>query len=94
MITVQLLGGMAGSAANARVILRELDAQAQSAHVSPDHFAYVYTGLGDVDRAMDFLERAVAERTGPAYSIEGSFLLTALHGHPRFRALLRRIMLE
>jgi len=48
----------------------------------------------DAWSAMDFLERAVAERTGPAYSIKGSFLLSALHTQPRFRALLRKMNLE
>jgi hypothetical protein len=48
----------------------------------------------DSDRAMDWLERAVTERTGPAYSIKGSFLLTPLHAHPRFRALLQQMKLE
>ena len=85
---------MAGNAAKAREILRELEERARNAYVSPYHFAYVYTGLGDSGRAMDWLERAVAERTGPAYSIKGSFLLTPLHTHPRFRALLRQMKLE
>jgi hypothetical protein len=49
--------------------------------------------LGDVDRAMDSLERAVAERTGLAYGIKGSFLLAPLHAHPRFPALLREMKL-
>jgi tetratricopeptide (TPR) repeat protein len=85
---------LAGNAAKAREILRELEERAKSAFVSPYHFAYVYTGLGDSDRALDLLERAVAERTGPAYSIKGSFLLAPLHAHPRFRALLRQMNLE
>jgi hypothetical protein len=50
--------------------------------------------LGDLEQAMDLLERAVAERTGPAYSIKGSFLLTSLHTHHRFHALLRQMRLE
>lgn len=85
---------MAGSTDKAREILRQLEERARSAFVSPYHFAYVYTGLGDYDRALDLLERAVAERTGPAYSIKGSFLLKPLHAHPRFRALLRQMNLE
>jgi TolB-like protein/Tfp pilus assembly protein PilF len=85
---------MAGNAAKAQEILRALEERARVTYVSPYHFAYVYTGLGDYDRAMDWLERAVAERTGPAYSIKGSFLLTPLHTHPRFRALLRQMKLE
>ena len=84
---------MAGQATRAREILRELEEHAQGAYFSPYHFAYVCTGLGDVDRAMDWLERAVAERAGPAYGIKGSFLLTPLRAHPRFQALLRHMNL-
>jgi TolB-like protein/Flp pilus assembly protein TadD len=86
--------GMAGNADKARDILRELEERANTGFVSPYHFAYVYTGLGDYDRALDMLERAVAERSGPAYSIKGSFLLKELHTHPRFHALLRQMNLE
>jgi len=85
---------MAGDADRAKEIIRELEERAKTGFVSPYHFAYVYTGLGDYDRALDMLERAVAERTGPAYSIKGSFLLKQLHTHPRFRALLRQMNLE
>jgi adenylate cyclase len=85
--------GMAGNAAKAREILRELDERARVAYVSPYHLAYVHTGLGDTDRAMDWLERAVAERTGPAYGIKGSFLFARLTTHPRFRALLGKMNL-
>jgi tetratricopeptide (TPR) repeat protein len=84
---------MAGQGTRAREILRELEERAQSVYVSPYHFAYVFTGLGHAERAMDWLERAVAERTGPAYGIKGSFLLTPLHAHPRFQALLRQMNL-
>src|SRR5207249_4082513 len=69
---------MAGNMSRAREILCELGDRAQDAYVSPYHFAYVYAGLGEADRAMDWLERAVAERTGPAYGIKGSFLLGAI----------------
>lgn len=75
-------------------ILRKLQERAQHTYVSPYHFAYIHTGLGEHDRAMDWLERAVEERTGPAYGIKESFLFGPLHGHPRFRALLRRMKLE
>ena len=55
--------------------------------------AYVYTGLGEPDRAMDYLERAFDERAGSVYGIRGSFLFTTLHSHPRFIALLRKMNL-
>jgi len=84
---------MAGQTAKAQAIVRELEARGESFYVSPYHLAYVYTGLGDADRAVDCLERAVAERTGAVYGIKGSFLFTPLHAHPRFRALLGRMNL-
>jgi adenylate cyclase len=86
--------GMAGDKEKAREILGKLVDVARSYYVSPYHFTYIYIGLGEYDEAMKWLERAVAERTGPAYSIKGSFLLSALHGHPRFRALLRSMNLD
>ena len=55
-------------------------------YVSPYHLAYVYTGLGEHERAMDWLERAYEERAGGVFGIKGSFLFTPLRGHPRFRA--------
>jgi hypothetical protein len=55
--------------------------------------AYVYTGLGEADRAMDFLERAYQERAGSVYGIKGSYLFTSLRSHPRFQALLRKMNL-
>ena len=85
---------MAGHEKRAREVLRELEDLSHHTYVSPYHLAYVCTGLGEHDRAMDLLERAVAERTGPAYSIKGSFLLAPLHTHPRFRALLHDMKLD
>ena len=84
---------LAGQAAKAREILGALETRSQTEYVSPYHFAYLYTGLGEADRAIDLLERAVAERAGPAYAIKGSFLFAPLRTHPRFQALLRRMNL-
>jgi serine/threonine-protein kinase len=85
--------GMAGELEKARSALRELEERARNTYVSPYHFAYVHTGLGEADRAIDCLERAVAERAGPTYGLKGSFFFTSLHTHPRFRALLRQMKL-
>lgn len=82
-----------GNTTRAREILQELEQLAQRSYVSPYHFAYVYTGLGDPERAIDWLERAVGERSGAAYGMKGSFLLATLQDHPRFRALLRQMRL-
>jgi len=83
----------AGDHAKAHATLRDLETRAESTYVSPYHFAYVYAGLGQDDRAIDWLKRAVAERAGPVFGLKGSFLFASLHAHPRFRAILRELHL-
>ncbi len=84
---------MTGSPEKARAILAELQRLASERYVSPYHFAYVHTGLGEQDAAIDWLERACEQRAGAIYGIKGSFLFTDLRGNPRFVALLRRMNL-
>ena len=85
---------MAGREQDARAVLRELEEVGQRKYVPPYHKAYVYTGLGEHDRALDALEQSFDERAGAIYGIKGSFLLEPLQGHPRFRSLLRKLNLE
>lgn len=85
--------GLVGRRDEARAVLDRLEEQARTRFVSPYHFAYVWTGL-DADTAIEWLERAVASRTGAAYGIKGSFLFAPLRSQPRFRRLLRSLKLE
>jgi TolB-like protein/Tfp pilus assembly protein PilF len=84
---------LTGQVDRARQILGQLLDLATREFVSPYHFAYVHTGLGESDAAIDWLERAFERRSGAIYGIKGSFLFTSLRGHPRFEALLRKMNL-
>jgi len=86
--------GLAGRADDARAVWRRGEERGAKSFVSPYTLAYVYTGLGEADRAIDLLERSVRERTGAAYGIKGSFLFAPLRSHPRFQALLRTMGLS
>ena len=85
--------GMAGRTQEAREVLQRLDELRKQRYVSPYHMAYVYTGLGELDQAMDWLDRAYEERAGALFGVKGSFLFTRLRSHPRFQALLRKMNL-
>jgi len=74
-------------------VLKQLEELSRRTYVSPYHFAYVHAGLGERDRALDWLERAFEERAGAIYGIQHSFLFTTLRSEPRFPALLRRMNL-
>jgi len=54
----------AGKRAESEQQLRELERVAQNSYVSPVAFAIVHVGLGNVDRALDWAERAYDERRG------------------------------
>jgi serine/threonine-protein kinase len=85
--------GQSGQTAKAREILHGLEEKSRREYVSPYHLAYLYTGLGDHELALDMLERARAEHAGGVYGVKGSFLFTPLHPNPRFQALLRTMNL-
>ncbi|MEX2663357.1 MAG: protein kinase [Vicinamibacterales bacterium] len=84
---------LVGRSEEARQVLQRLDALALETYVSPYHRAYVHTGLGELDAAIDWLERAYEERAGAVNGIKGSFLFQPLRPHPRFQALLRKMNL-
>jgi len=82
-----------GQTEEAREILSRLEVLSTQRYVSPYHMAYVYTGLGEFDRAMDFLEKAYEVRSGGIFGVKGSFLFASLREEPRFKALLRKMNL-
>jgi TolB-like protein/DNA-binding winged helix-turn-helix (wHTH) protein len=84
---------MTGNITRAREILEQLRDRATRDFVSPYHLAYIYSGLGEADAAIDCLEDSFERRSGATYGIKGSFLFANLQRHPRFETLLRRMNL-
>jgi len=83
-----------GKVDEAREVLRQMEELSRERYVPSYHLAYVYTGLGEDDKALDALEQAFEEHAGGIYGIKGSFLFTTLRSHPRFKALLRKMNLQ
>ena len=65
--------------------------QAQDEPVVLYNVACFYVGLGDTERAIDLLEKAVNLGWGDRAWMEHDSDLDPLHEHPRFTALLSRI---
>jgi tetratricopeptide (TPR) repeat protein len=82
--------GVTGARAEGRKVLEEMQALSQRRYVPPDYIAMVYEGLGERDRALQWFEKAVAER-----SINGWILpdprLDPIRTDPRFQNLMRRM---
>jgi serine/threonine-protein kinase len=85
---------LTGREAEARDVLRRLEERSREEYVTPYYFAYVYTGLGEHDKAIDNLEQCLVEHSGGLCGLKASFLFAPLRGHPRFEALLRKLRLQ
>ena len=85
--------GRAGKHEDATRILRALETQAQHGYVSPVAFAIVHIGLGNLDAALAWAERAYDERRGWLAYFKVNPVVDPLRGTPRFGALVKKLNL-
>jgi TolB-like protein/Flp pilus assembly protein TadD len=77
----------------ARGVLKRLETLAGRNYVSAYDMAKVHLGLGQEEQAMEWLERAYAERAAGAVAVKVDPVFEMLHSDPRFQALCRRMEL-
>jgi tetratricopeptide (TPR) repeat protein len=85
--------GRANRPADARRVLATLHDRAKQGHVSGYSFAIVHLGLGERDRAFEWLEAAFRRRDEDLIPISVDPLLAPLRGDPRYQSLLARMNL-
>jgi hypothetical protein len=82
--------GVSGARAEATQVLDEMRALSQRRYVPPMFIAVIYAGLGEQEQALQWFERACAER-----AINGWILadprLDQIRTEPRFKEILRRM---
>jgi len=81
--------GRAGETAKAHELLAELERVSTDRYVPPHSAAYIYAGLGDIDRAIEWERKAYDDGAGPFTYF--SPVLENLHSDPRHVAELRRM---
>lgn len=82
-----------GKTEEAQAILRQLLDPAQPLYVPPLVIAVAFVALGKLEKALDFLERAVEERCGTIMHARQDPFFLPLHGMPRFDEICRRMNL-
>jgi tetratricopeptide (TPR) repeat protein len=81
-----------GRRAEAEKILRELEGNSKRANVSPYLIATVYAGLGEKDKAFEYLEKAYEEKSlDISWFLKADLRIDNLRSDPRFHNLLRRV---
>jgi DNA-binding winged helix-turn-helix (wHTH) protein/TolB-like protein len=82
---------LAGDKAGALKTIEELKAiPRETRYVSPFYIAVIYTGLGEKEQAIAWLEKAFEERSWWIATLRTNPQFDSLRGDPRFQNLLKR----
>jgi TolB-like protein/Flp pilus assembly protein TadD len=85
---------LAGKTEEAVEILHELRAASKDGYVPPVAFAFVYAGLGKIDDAFHWLEKAADERDGLLIYLKVGSAFDNLRSDRRFSGILTRVGLQ
>ncbi len=82
---------VSGDRAKAEQVLRDLEALAKQRFVSAGDRVTVYLGLGEKDKALDWLEKSYEELAYPCQVLKVERLYDTVRNAPRFQALLKKV---
>ena len=85
------LYAVAGRRAEALTTLAELQQLAKQQYVPPYHFAWIYTGLGDEDKAIALLQQVYAEHTQHVVDFKTVPMFDSLRSDERFQELVQKV---
>ena len=85
---------VSGDRTKAEQILRDLEVMAKQRYVTPAARMIVYMGLGDKEKALDWLEICYAERDVICCLLKVDPVYDSLRDEPRFRAVLKKVGLD
>jgi len=85
---------LSGNTSEARALLQRLYRKAAGGYVPPTSFAWIHLGLGEIDAAFGWLNRAVEACDQLLMPIKSYRFLDSVRKDPRFAELLRKMNLE
>jgi DNA-binding winged helix-turn-helix (wHTH) protein/TolB-like protein/Flp pilus assembly protein TadD len=82
---------VSGRRREAHQVLAELDQLSKREYVPAFHRAYIYIGLGDKERAFEWLEKAYKDREWYLWLLKQEMVADPIRSDRRFQDLVRRI---
>jgi len=82
---------ISGDRPKAEQILRELEAQAKRQYVNSSAFAAIYLGLGEKEKALDWLEKAYENQESACWLLKVDPIYDSMRNEPRFQALVQKV---
>jgi hypothetical protein len=84
----------AGDPSYARQVAAQLEEKKMTDYVSPVELAIIYIALGEKQKALDWIDRAIDERRGWAAYLRVHPIVDPLRAEPRFNALVKKMRFD
>jgi adenylate cyclase len=84
----------AGHGAEALALVERLEDRSRERYVPPSQIAYAHVGLGDMDTAFRWLDRAAAERDAMLVFVDVEPLFAPVRADPRYERLRKAVGLD
>ena len=85
---------ISGDRPKAEQILRELEEMAKRQYVSSTAFADIHLGLGEKEKALDWLEKSYQDQESACWYLKVDPIYDSVRNEPRFQALVRKVFRE
>src|SRR5438552_4548312 len=85
---------ISGDRPKAEQMLRELEEMAKRQYVNTTAFASIYLGLGEKEKALDWLEKSYEDQESACWYLTVEPVYDSVRNEPRFQAILKKLGLE
>ena len=85
---------VSGDRAKAEQFLRDFEDKAKQRYVTPAASMVVYIGLGEKEKALEWLEKSYADRDPRLAFLKVEPIYDSLRNEPRFQAVLKKVGLD
>ena len=85
---------ISGDRPKAEQMLSELEEMTERQYVSTTAFATIYLGLGEKQKALDWLDKSYEDQESACWYLKVDPIYDSLRNEPRFQALLRKVFRE
>src|SRR5882724_8079400 len=82
---------ISGDRPKAEQMLRELEEMAKRQYVSSTAFAMIYLGLGEKEKALDWLEKSYQDQESACWYLTVDPIYDSVRNEPRFQALVQKV---
>jgi TolB-like protein/Tfp pilus assembly protein PilF len=82
---------ISGNRSKAERILRELEQMAKRQYVSSTAFADIHLGLGEKEKALDWLEKSYQDQESACWYLKVDPIYDRVRTEPRFQALVQKV---